>query len=78
MEKAAIKDLMYGGINELMRDSKYYYRSSVGVEYSHWTDAGKMAMEDFVKEMTQYIWEAEEKALDKRAQQMVLDTLKTP
>jgi hypothetical protein len=76
MEKAAIKDLIYGGINELMQDRRYYYRSSVGRDYSHWTDEGKRAMENFMREMTQYIWDAEEAALDKRAKDMVLEELK--
>ncbi len=76
MEKQALKDLMYGGINELMQDRRYYYRSSVGREYSHWTDEGKAVMNDFIREMTRYMWEAEEAALDNRAKNMVLEELK--
>ena len=76
MEKSAIKDLVYGGINELMQNRRYYYRSSVGKDYSHWTDEGQKALETFMKEITQYIWDAEEAALDKRAKDMVLAELK--
>lgn len=77
MEKAAIKDLMYGGISEMMQNRRYYYRSSVGKDYSHWTDEGKSAMENFVRDITQYIWEAEEKSLNERAKEMVLKELKS-
>ena len=41
MERAALKDLMYGAIEEMMKNSKYYYHSSIGANYSHWTDVGK-------------------------------------
>lgn len=77
MEKAAIKDLMYGGICEMMQNRRYYYQSSVGKSYSHWTEEGKAAMEKFVGDMTHYIVEAEEKSLDNRAKDMVLKELKS-
>jgi hypothetical protein len=49
MEKVVIKYLMYGGINELMNNKDFYYRSSVGADYSHWTDKGTLVMIDFLK-----------------------------
>ena len=76
MEKQAIKDLMYGGICEMMHNRKYYYRSSIGNGYSHWTDEGKVAMEAYLREMTQFIWDAEENALDTRAKDLVMAELK--
>lgn len=76
MEKSAIKDLVYGGISELMHNRRYYYRSSVGKDYSHWTNDGKEALNDFMSEITQYIWDAEEAALDKRAKDIMLAELK--
>ena len=77
MEKQAIKELMYGGVNELMQNRRYYYHSSVGMNYSHWTTEGKTAMEEFMKEMTQYIYDAEQKSLDERAKELVLKELKS-
>lgn len=77
MEKQAIKDLMYGGVSELMQNRRYYYKSSVGSSYCHWTDAGKEALDDFMKEITKYITAAEEKSLDERAKEMVLKELKS-
>ena len=77
MEKQAIKELMYGGLNELMQNRRYYYQSTVGKNYNHWTDEGKKAMENFMREMTQYIRDAEEVALDQRAKDLVLKELKS-
>jgi hypothetical protein len=76
MEKSAIKEIIYGGISELMRNRRYFYHSSIGRQYCHWTDDGKAAMQTFLNEMTTHIYDAEEKALDERAKKMVLDTLK--
>lgn len=76
MEKQAIKELMYGGINELMQNRRFYYQSSIGKQYSHWTEEGKEAMANFMQDMTQYVYDAEQSALDKRAKDMVLAELK--
>ena len=76
MEKQAIKQLMYGGIKELMSDRKYYYNSGMGKNYSHFTDEGKVAVHEFVTEIAAYITEAEDKELDSRAKDMVLKELK--
>lgn len=77
MEKQAIKELMYGGVNELMQNRRYYYHSTVGRNYSHWTEEGKEAMTTFMREITQYIHDAEQRSLDQRAKEMVLKELKS-
>ncbi len=76
MDKTAIKHMMYGGIKELMSDRKYYYTSSTGRHFSHFTDEGKVAVQEFVTEIAAYITEAENKELDQRAKDMVLKELK--
>jgi hypothetical protein len=76
MEKDVIKDLMYGGINELMNNKDFYYRSSVGSDYSHWTEKGTLVMIEFVKSMTQQMHTVEDKSLDKRAKELVIKGLK--
>ena len=76
MEKAAIKDIMYGGINELINNRRYYYKSSIS-GYDHWTDEGKEALNSFIKDITLYMREAEEAALDQRAKDMVMEELKS-
>ncbi len=77
MEKQAIKELMYGGIKELMNNGSYYYRSSVGKNYSGFSERGKEALHEFVADMAGYITEAENAALDQRAKDMVLKELKS-
>lgn len=76
MEKQAIKDLIYGAINEMMQNRRYYYRSSVGRDYCHWTDEGKEAMNSFMRDITQYIVDAENADLDRRAKAIVWSELK--
>ena len=76
MEKQAIKELLYGGVSELMKNSRYYYKSSVGKSYCNWTDDGEIALKEFVTEITHFISEADKAELDRRAKQMVMDTLK--
>ncbi len=76
MEKQAIKELMYGGIKEIMNNSRYYYRSSSGRQFSSFTEHGKVAVEDFVTEMAAYITDAENAELDQRARDLVLKELK--
>jgi hypothetical protein len=76
MEKAAIKDLVYGGLEELVNNRRYYYHSSVGGAYSHLTDDGKVAMVEFMDLMAFKIREAEDQDLDRRAKEQVIQTLK--
>ena len=76
MEKQAIKELMYGGVKEIMSNSRYYYRSSTGRQFSWFTEPGKIAVQEFVAEIAAYITDAENEDLDKRAKDMVLKELK--
>ena len=76
MDRGAIKEFMYGGIMELMRNRNYFYHSSVGAEYSHWTDEGQKALADYISVMGYKMLQAEEVELDKRAKNIVMKTLK--
>ena len=76
MEKAAIKDLVYGGLEEILNNRRYYYHSSVGLGYSHLTDEGKVAVLEYMDLMAFKIKQAENSDLDRRAKQQVLDQLK--
>lgn len=76
MEKGAIKDLVYGGLEELINNRNYYYHSAVGRDYSHLTESGKEAVAEFMDIMAWQIKQANEKDLDRRAKEQVLATLK--
>jgi uncharacterized protein YbcI len=78
MEKQAIKELMYGGLKEIMNNNRYYYKSSVGKTYSSFTESGKQVIQEFVMDLAGYITEAEDAALDERAKELVLKELKRP
>ena len=76
LEKSALKDLLYGGISEILSNRHYYYHSSIGAEYSHFTDAGKAAMADYLNIMGAAMIKAEEASLNKRAKDLVINGLK--
>jgi hypothetical protein len=76
MDKSAIKEFMFGGLLELMRNRHYYYHSSVGQAYCHWTEEGQKALAEYMNIIGYKMLEAEEKELDKRAKEMVLKNLK--
>jgi len=75
MDKQAIKEVMYGGIKELMNNRHYYYRSSVSKEFCSFTTEGKEVVQSFIVDMARYISEAEDKELDQRAKDMVMKEL---
>ena len=76
MEKIVVKDLLYGGLTELMNNKEFYYRSSVGANYSHWTEKGNAVIMEYVTSMTKQIHTAEEASLNRRAKDLVIKGLK--
>jgi len=76
MDKLAVKELIYGGIQELMRNRKYYYHSSIGANYSHWTEDGKIALADYTNLLVWKMFEAKEAELRQKAKEMVIQGLK--
>jgi len=76
MDRGAIKELMYGGVAELMRNRKYFYHSSVGAQYCHFTEEGERAIVEYMNLVSWKMVEAESKELDNRAKSIVLTTLK--
>ena len=76
MHKSAIKDLIYGGLEEILNNRNYYYHSSVGLGYSHLTDEGRAAVVEFMDLMAWKIREAENADLDHRAKEQVIAELK--
>ena len=77
MEKTALKHLIYGGIEEIIRDRNFYYYSKIGQQYSHFTEGGQAAVLEFMNSMAYKIRQAEEADLEKRAQEQTLNALKS-
>jgi hypothetical protein len=76
MQKGAIKDLVYGGLEEIINNPNYYYKSTVGLGYSKFNEEGKIAILEFMDLMAYKITEAESADLDLRAKKQVIDQLK--
>lgn len=76
MDDQALKEFIYGGARELMKNRKYYYYSSVGPQYCRWTDEGSKALADFMNLIGHQMMMNEEAALNKRAKDLVLKGLK--
>ena len=76
MKKDAVKDLLYGGLLELINSKNNYYNSGIGSSYSHFTDQGNQAVQEYLKEMAAIMLRAEAAELDKRAKEMVMKELK--
>lgn len=76
MDSNTVKELMYGGIKQLIKHQDYYYHSTVGENYSHWTDNGKAALAEYMNMMVYKLLEAEAVELNQRAKQLVIKGLK--
>ena len=76
MDKQALKNLLYGSIAELAKDSKYYNNSPFGGKYCYYTEAGEKAVMEILQIWTAKILEEEQQLLDKRAKDLVLKGLK--
>jgi hypothetical protein len=76
LDKRAVKELLYGGINEIIQNREFYYNSRIGSDYNHFTEAGKNAMDAYLKQMVTMMLVAEEESLNKRAKELVIKGLK--
>jgi hypothetical protein len=76
MDKKALKDLVYGGVSELIHNDKYYRYSTIGYEYCRFTDDGKIALEEFMNQMAILMHKADQESLDTRAKELVIKGLK--
>jgi 2-oxoglutarate dehydrogenase complex dehydrogenase (E1) component-like enzyme len=75
MERRALKEVLYGGIEELMSNTRYYYTSSIGVEYNHWTDEGRAALAEYIELLSHRIKQCQIEEDIKRSKEMVLNEL---
>lgn len=76
MDDQALKEFIFGGTRELMKNRKYYHHSLVGAEYCKWTDEGAKALTDFMNLIGHQMIINEENALDRRAKDLVIKGLK--
>lgn len=76
MDRAALKDLLYGGIEELTQNRKYYYNSTIGAHYNHWTEQGAQELTEFMNIMAAEIIKCRAKEDAERGKDMVMNELK--
>ncbi len=78
MRKTAIRDQLYGGIIEMMKNREFFYRSEIGKahEYSSWTDQGKEELVEFIMAHSKKMLVAEEAEIDTLAKEMTFNALK--
>jgi hypothetical protein len=76
MDRGAIKDFMYGGITEIMNNRQYFYKSTIGQGYSHFTEEGEKALVEYMNLVSWKMIEAENNELNARSKEIVLKTLK--
>jgi hypothetical protein len=76
MDKPLLKQVIYGALLEIVSDPDYYYYSSVGKEYSHFSDKGEQAIVDFAKIIAYNMLEARDEEDEQRSRDIVLNELK--
>lgn len=76
MDDRALKDFLYGGIRELVKNKEYYHNSSVGAQYCHWKDQGVQALSDFMNLIAFQMLVNEQNDLNTRAKELVVKGLK--
>jgi len=76
MNKLAVKDSLYGAIAEMMNDPMFYYKSSAGAQFSHWTDIGKVELAQLMNIMSPVIDQVERDHQAFLAKTFVFATLK--
>ena len=76
INKIYLKDVIYGGISELMRNPKFYYRSAVNIEYSKWTDEGHEAVLMLIDSVSRDINRVESELELQRSRELMVKGLK--
>lgn len=76
MSHDVFKKQIYSSISEILNDPKLYYVSAIDKKYNKFTEEGTQAVIEFFTMMAPHILEREKIEFDKRAKDMVLNTLK--
>ena len=76
MKRNSTKDVLYGGLLEILKSDRHYRVSSVGREYSSLTELGKDTIVEYITDMAWKMIQAEREELNARAKEMVFEELK--
>lgn len=75
MQRDHIKDALYGAIEELITNPRYFW-NGFGADYSQLTEHGEQAIKDLIKVFGHAIIVSREQELDRRAREITLNQLK--
>jgi 2-oxoglutarate dehydrogenase complex dehydrogenase (E1) component-like enzyme len=75
MERRALKEVLYGGVEEMMSNTRYYYTSTIGIQFNHWTEEGKQALSEYIELLSHQIKKCQIEEDLKRSKEMVLNEL---
>ncbi len=70
------KDMLYGALLELSRNSKVWHESTISAEYSHLTEDGKVAIIHVVEELFRGLQTIHREEVKDEAKRQTLDALK--
>lgn len=76
MKRNCTKDVLYGGLLEIIKNERCYRVSNVGREYSGLTELGKDTIIEYMGDMAWKMIQAEREELNARAKEMVFEELK--
>ena len=76
LAQRAHKDVVYGALQELTKNSKLWRSSPVGREYCHLTEDGREVIVDLVQDLMRTMDILERNALDERAKEITFETLR--
>ena len=76
MDRDALQKTLYGALLELTADSKYYYYSAVGPQYSELTKRGQQAVLDLVTDFAYNMYRCRVAEDIERSKEIVLSELK--
>jgi len=76
IKRSMNKDLVYGGLLELAKNSRVWHESAVSPEYSHLTEDGKKAIIHVVENMFRGLQQIHAQEIKEEAKRQTLESLK--
>ena len=72
----ANRSTVYGAMLEITKNPRLWRHSNVGREYSYFTEEGREVIADLMQDILRTVDVLERKALEQRAKELVIDTLR--
>ena len=76
IKRSMHKDMIYGALMELVKNRTVWHESTISVEYSHLTEAGKDAIVHVVEEMFRGMQTIQQQEIKEEAKRQTMEALK--